>query len=79
MWRRGEALPTEQGIVVGCTGSKKRVLAQVDIGDVHALMIGAAGIGKTAYFLIPNLEYACASGVSFVCTDTKGVRPDRVQ
>ena len=72
LWRRGEALPAEQGIVVGCTGSKKRVVAQVDTGDVHALMIGAAGIGKTAYFLLPNLEYACASGVSFVCTDTKG-------
>jgi len=68
-----------QGIVVGCTGSKINTTAMVDEGDVHALMIGAAGVGKTAYFLYPNLEYACASGMSFVCTDTKGVRPDRVQ
>jgi len=35
-------------------------------------MIGAAGVGKTANFLYPNLEYACASGMSFITTDTKG-------
>ena len=35
-------------------------------------MIGAAGVGKTACFLYPNLEYACASGMSFLSTDTKG-------
>lgn len=36
------------------------------------MMIGAAGCGKTAYWLYPNLEYACASGMSFMATDTKG-------
>lgn len=36
------------------------------------LMIGASGVGKTAFFLYPNLEYACASGMSFLTTDTKG-------
>ena len=35
-------------------------------------MIGATGVGKTAFFLYPNLEYACASGMSFITTDTKG-------
>ena len=35
-------------------------------------MIGAAGVGKTAYFLYPNLEFACASGMSFINTDCKG-------
>ena len=35
-------------------------------------MIGAAGVGKTAHFLYPNLEYACASGISFITTDMKG-------
>lgn len=35
-------------------------------------MIGAAGVGKTAHFLYPNIEYACASGMSFLTTDTKG-------
>ena len=44
----------------------------MDTGDVHCLMIGAAGIGKTANFLYPNLEYACACGMSFLTTDTKG-------
>ena len=35
-------------------------------------MIGASGVGKTAFFLYPNLEYACASGMSFLALDTKG-------
>jgi type IV secretion system protein VirD4 len=49
-----------------------KIQAIVDDGDVHTLMIGAAGVGKTACFLYPNLEYACASGMSFLTTDTKG-------
>ena len=44
----------------------------VDDADVHCMMVGAAGCGKTAYWLYPNLEYACASGMSFLTTDTKG-------
>ena len=46
--------------------------ALVDTGDVHALMIGAAGVGKTAYWLYPCLEYALASKMSFLTSDTKG-------
>lgn len=65
-----EKLP--QGIIVGCKGRKKKTTAMVDTGDVHALMIGAAGVGKTAYWLYPCIEYACASGMSFLSTDTKG-------
>ena len=61
--------PLPQGIVVGCTGNTK---AMVDTGDVHVLMIGAAGVGKTAFWLYPCIEYACASGMSFLSTDTKG-------
>lgn len=63
----GAELP--QGIIVGCTGN---TTAMVDTGDVHALMIGAAGVGKTAYWLYPCIEYACASGMSWLSTDTKG-------
>ena len=44
----------------------------MDSDDVHCLMIGASGVGKTAFFLYPNLEYACASGMSFFASDTKG-------
>ena len=65
-----EVLP--QGIVVGCVGHGDSTTALVDTGDVHALMIGAAGVGKTAYWLYPCIEYACASGMSFLSTDTKG-------
>lgn len=63
----GEKLP--QGIVVGCTGN---TTALVDTGDIHVLMIGAAGVGKTAFWLYPCTKYACASGMSFLSTDTKG-------
>lgn len=72
LWRKGKKLPTEQGIVVGCTDSKAGTTAMIDTGDVHALMIGAAGVGKTAYWLYPCIEYACATGMSFLSTDTKG-------
>ena len=61
--------PLPQGIVVGCMGN---TTALVDTGDVHVLMIGAAGVGKTAFWLYPCIEYACASGMSFLSTDTKG-------
>ena len=71
LWRQGKNLPTVQGTIVGCRG-KKHTVALIDEGDVHTLMIGAAGVGKTAYFLYPNIEFACASGMSFLSTDTKG-------
>lgn len=72
-WRNNpESRPTEQGIVVGCKNGRKGTTALVDTGDVHALMIGAAGVGKTAYWLYPCIEYACATGMSFLSTDTKG-------
>ena len=48
------------------------IRALVDCDDIHCLMIGASGVGKTAYFLYPNIEYACASGMSFFSSDTKG-------
>lgn len=72
-WRATpDSRPTEQGIVVGCKSKGKTTTAMVDKGDVHALMIGAAGVGKTAYWLYPCIEYACATGMSFLSTDTKG-------
>ena len=71
-WRSGKNLPKEQGLVLGCTGKKNAVTALVDSDDIHCLMIGASGVGKTAFFLYPNLEYACASGMSFLALDTKG-------
>ena len=72
-WRRDEkSRPTEQGIIVGCESRGNETLALVDSGDVHCMMIGAAGVGKTAFWLYPNIEYACATGMSFMTTDTKG-------
>lgn len=77
-WRQCDAVPDSpveklpQGLIVGYKKSGGSVTALVDTGDIHCLMIGAAGVGKTANFLYPNIEYACASGMSFLCTDTKG-------
>ena len=75
-WRRQareNTLPKlPQGILVGCQNKGGETVALVDDADVHCMMVGAAGCGKTAYWLYPNLEYACASGMSFLSTDTKG-------
>lgn len=72
LWRKGRGLPKYDGIIMGSTGRKGNLTALVDTDDVHAMMIGASGVGKTAFWLYPNLEYACACGMSFLCTDTKG-------
>lgn len=70
---------TKTKLIYGRSGGKRWPLrirrdtyALVDTGDVHTMMIGAAGCGKTAFWLYPNLEYACAAGMSFLTTDTKG-------
>lgn len=72
VWRQGQNLPEAQGLIVGCQTNRTMTMAFVDTDDVHTLMIGAAGVGKTAFFLYPNIEYACAAGMSFLTTDTKG-------
>ena len=118
-WRKGDDLPTVQGLVLGSVGGRNHkseggfllktsrklleklrrpvegkrkmkkkakalskvkkmieeqrdIRALVDSDDVHCLMIGASGVGKTAFFLYPNLEYACACGMSYLALDTKG-------
>lgn len=54
-WRKGKELPKVQGLILGSTGKKCKVTALIDTDDVHCLMIGASGVGKTAFFLYPNL------------------------
>ena len=71
-WRLGKGRPKVQGLILGSEGAKNKVTALVDSDDVHCLMIGASGVGKTAFFLYPNLEYACACGMSYLSLDTKG-------
>ena len=71
-WRAGKNLPEVQGLILGSTQRGKQIDALVDCDDVHCLMIGASGVGKTAFFLYPNLEFACASGMSYLALDTKG-------
>ncbi|MGN0682434.1 MAG: type IV secretory system conjugative DNA transfer family protein, partial [Oscillospiraceae bacterium] len=72
LWRNGEKLPTVDGLIVGCVERAGTMTALVDDADIHTLMIGASGVGKTANFLYPNIEYCCAAGMSFVTTDSKG-------
>ena len=71
-WRAGKRRPTVQGLVLGSVQRGKQLDALVDRDDVHCLMIGASDVGKTAFFLYPNLEFACASGMSYLALDTKG-------
>ncbi len=70
--KRGKEIRLPEGIILSCEKRGKKIFALVDPSDVHTMMVGAAGCGKTAYWLYPNLEYACACGMSFVVTDTKG-------
>ncbi len=72
LWRQGESLPDAQGLIVGCIERGGEMTALLDDHDIHTLMIGASGVGKTANFLYPNIEYCCAAGMSFVTTDSKG-------
>lgn len=72
LWRKGQQLPTVDGLIVGCNEGVGGMTALVDDADIHTLMIGASGVGKTANFLYPNIEYCCAAGMSFVTTDSKG-------
>ena len=65
-WRKGENLPTVQGTVVACRTHGKKTVALVDDGDVHTLMIGAAGVGKTAYFFVSEYR-ACLCFGNVVC------------
>ena len=71
-WREGKDLPKVQGLILGSTQRGKQLDALVDRDAVQCLMIGASGVGKTAFFLYPNLEFACASGMSYLALDTKG-------
>ncbi len=72
LWRKGQQLPTVDGLIVSCKEGMGGMTALVDDADIHTLMIGASGVGKTANFLYPNIEYCCAAGMSFVTTDSKG-------
>ena len=47
-WRQGENLPTQQGLILGSISRRKKITALVDSDDIHCLMIGASGVGKTA-------------------------------
>ena len=55
LWRQGQNRPLIQGLIVGCEQRGRNTTALIDDSDVHCLMIGASGVGKTAYFLYPNI------------------------
>ena len=73
-WRMGMNLPTalEYCAVLGYLGTKKHARARLDISDSNTILISPPGAGKTTCVLYPNLELACACGMSFLVTDTKG-------
>lgn len=72
-WRKGENLPTNEGIVIGSELHGKNITAVIDISDNHTMYVAAPGGGKTTSLLYPNMEYAAACGMSFFTTDTKGI------
>ncbi len=52
-WREGRTCPQSKDLY-SAAGKKGKVTALVDSDDIHCLMIGASGVGKTAYFLYPK-------------------------
>ncbi len=50
-WRASPPADLPQGITLGSKSKGKDTIALIDTDDVHCLMIGASGVGKTAYFL----------------------------
>ena len=72
MWRKGENLPTQEGIILGAELHGKNVTAIIDTSDNHTMFVSAPGGGKTTSLLYPNIEYSAACGMSFFVTDTKG-------
>lgn len=74
-WRKNPKSRPEQGMIWGLTGYKRKSgkkFTLLDTSDTNTLLIGPPGIGKTSFFLIPEIEYACASGQRLLITDTKG-------
>ncbi len=71
-WRKGEKLPSNEGIIIGSERHGKNVTAIVDISDNHTMFVSAPGGGKTTSLLYPNLEYSAACDMSLFVTDTKG-------
>ena len=55
-WRKGQDLPSEQGLVLGCKGKKDELTALVDIDDIHCLMIAASGAARRLSSSIPTLN-----------------------
>lgn len=71
-WRQGINRPSEAGIIINLEQRGKKLIAYVDSIDNHVMMVAGPGGGKTTTFMYPNIEYALACGLSFVCTDSKG-------
>lgn len=71
-WRKGKRTNLKQGLIWGIENKGKRKIALLDTSDSNSVLVGPSGIGKTNFFLIPQIEYAAASGMSFLVTDTKG-------
>ncbi|MCR3758919.1 type IV secretory system conjugative DNA transfer family protein [Clostridium felsineum] len=69
-WRMGKNRENlKQGLLLGIN---KKNIATLDMSDSNSMLVGPSGIGKTNFFLMPQIEYAAASGMSFLVTDTKG-------
>lgn len=71
-WRQGKHLPEREGLILDKIERGRNIFARVDTSDSHTLILSSSGGGKTTFFLYPNLEYSCATGMSFLVTDTKG-------
>lgn len=73
-WRKGKQLPTNisAATIVGFIQQPTGICARIDTSYSHTMIWSTTGGFKTTGVLYPNLEFTCACGLSFLCTDTKG-------
>ena len=58
-WRNGENKDgLIQGLIVGMKINMGRTIAMLDSSDSNTDLVGPSGIGKTNFFLMPQIEYA---------------------
>ena len=75
-WHEGGKIVNSRGLPKYIDKNGKwhggKVKSYLCTDDTHALLVASSGAGKTSFYLDPNLEYALATGISFLATDTKG-------
>ena len=64
-----QSIPGGGGLVLGWSKNRKQIYYDPD--DIHSLVIGATGSGKSRYLMLPSIGMTALAGESMVITDPK--------